>query len=56
MIVLPPVIDGAVQEQPSWLLPGVQVTLVGASAVVVGVALADDDEYAESPAAFVANT
>ena len=56
MTTEPPLNAGAVQEQTIWVSPGVQPTPLGGFATVNGVAVADADEYEESPAALVANT
>ena len=56
MTTEPPFDVGAVQEHAIWVFDGVQVTAVGVVGVPTGVVAKDEAEYAESPAAFVANT
>ena len=56
MTAEPPFEAGAVQEQSSWVSPGVQETPVGADGVPYGICGVEDVEYAESPAAFVAES
>ena len=55
-MALPPLLAGAVQLTVACALPGVAVTLVGASGTVNGVTLALGADATLLPAAFVATT